>query len=185
MLNPWHSEAPALRSALQSLLVEPGSFTAALRARVGDIDVRPLSEGWSTVRGEEALALQLMGVRQAYVREVLLAGEQQQWVFARSVIPAASLRGPNRELTKLGKQALGSLLFAGEGRRVSLEFCRLTARQPLAARLRTHGILFSQGLPARRSLFLYRQAPLLVQEVLLPDLITWGNHVTPMANPLG
>ncbi|QGX40245.1 chorismate--pyruvate lyase family protein [Permianibacter aggregans] len=185
MLNPWQNDAPALRPVLQRLLLEPGSFTAALRSRLGDIAVRPLSEGWSTARGEEALALQMMGVRQAFVREVLLVGEQQQWVFARSVIPAASLRGPNRELTKLGTQALGSLLFAGEGQRTNLEFCRLTARQPLAARLRAHGIVFSQGLPARRSVFLYRRMPLLVQEVLLPDLIYWGNHVAPMANPLG
>lgn len=184
MLPSWRAVAPPVRPSLNALLNEAGSFTQALRSCVGEVRVQPLREGWSTVRGEEALALDVMGVRQAFVREVLLISEPRRWVFARSVIPSSSLRGPNRELTQLGKQALGSVLFAGEGKRVTLEFSLLSGRHMLTRRLHSLGVEFQTGLPARRSVFQYRSLPLLVQEVLLPDLMEWSAHVPQLAKPL-
>lgn len=178
MSQLWRQHPPFLRGDLKALFTDVGSFTSALSARVGNIIVQPVHEAWMQLRGEEAVALGLIGTRQAYVREVVLGNGRQQWVFARSVIPALSLRGPNRELTQLGKSALGSLLFSGDGQRMSLEYRELNGTHLLAHRLRQLHLPFLRGLPARRSLFHYRQKPLLVQEVLLPDLMEWQIHAS-------
>ena len=179
----WRQQPPFLRADLKALLTDEGSFTKALSARVGGIVVQPLSEAWMQLRGEEAVVLGLIGTRQAYVREVVLGDGRHQWVFARSVIPAMSLRGPNRELTQLGKSALGSLLFSGDGQRLSLEYREINGTHLLAHRMRQLHLPFLRGLPARRSVFHYRHKPLLVQEVLLPDLMEWHIHA-PKTDPM-
>lgn len=170
MLPNWRETAPAWLPSLHQLMTEPGSFTAALTARLGPITVRPLLQHWQVIRGDEAQTLALLAPQPCYVREVLLCREQQPVIFARTVIPARSLLGANRELTQLGGRALGALLFAGDGVRLSLQFRSLDGRDLLARRLLQLQLPWQRGLPARRSLFHLRGAPLLVQEVALPAL---------------
>lgn len=167
----WRDEAPAWTPALQQLMTEPGSFTAALTARLGPITVRPLLQQWQVIRADEAQQLGLASPQPCYVREVVLCRDHQPVIFARTVIPSRSLLGANRELTQLGGRALGALLFAGHGERVSLQYRSLDGRELLARRLLQHLLPWQRGLPARRSLFRLRGAPLLVQEVALPALV--------------
>lgn len=167
----WRDEAPAWTPALHQLMTEPGSFTAALTARLGPISVRPLLQHWQVVRGDEAQALALAAPQPCYVREVLLCRDNQPVIFARTVIPARSLLGANRELTQLGGRALGALLFAGDGERVTLQYRSLDGRELLARRLLQLQLSWQRGQPARRSLFRLRGAPLLVQEVAMPALL--------------
>ncbi|NQD35422.1 chorismate lyase [Permianibacter sp. IMCC34836] len=166
----WREQAPGWPPALQQLMTETGSFTEALIARLGPITVRPLLQHWQTVRGEEASALGFNAPQPCYVREVVLCRDELAVIFARTVIPARSLLGPNRELTQLGGRALGALLFAGDGVRETLQYRSLDGRELLARRLLQLQLPWQRGIPARRSRFLLRGAPLLVHEVALPAL---------------
>lgn len=173
MQPSWRDEAPAWAPPLTALMTETGSFTAALTARLGAISVRPLHQHWQVIRGEESLPLALPSAQPCFVREVLLCREQTPVIYARTVIPARSLNGANRELTQLGGRALGALLFAGDGERVTLQYRSLDGRETLARRMLHLQLPWQRGLPARRSLFRLRAAPLLVQEVALPALMQW------------
>ena len=78
---------------------------------------------------------------------------------ARSVLPLASLRGPNRGLAHMGSRSLGSELY----------------RRPMARRDRIwvrHGAAPSGQTPCwgRQSRFIKRGRPLLVAEHFLPAL---------------
>jgi len=166
----WREHAPAWTPALHQLMTEPGSFTEALVARLGAISVWPLRQQWQVIRGDEAAALALAAPQPCFVREVVLRRGDAAVIFARSVIPARSLLGPNQELTQLGGRALGALLFAGNGVRESLHYRSLDGRELLSRRLLQLQLPWQRGLPARRSVFLLRGAPLLVHEVALPAL---------------
>ena len=48
---------------------------------------------------------------QALIREVILQCNDEPWVFARSIVPISSLKGPLRQLRLLGNQPLGALIF--------------------------------------------------------------------------
>lgn len=134
------------------------SLTQRLQALAGgDFCVQLLAQHWARPAPEEARRLRLPPGRYALIREVALHGQGQVWVRARSVVPAASLRGAGRRLQRLGQRSLGSLLFRDPGlRRSPIEICRL--QQP-------EGQVF-----ARRSQFIYHGHPLLVAECFLPAL---------------
>ena len=87
-------------------------------------------------------------------------------VFARSVLPRASLRGVWRNLGALGSRPLGAVLFAD----------RKVTRTPLAFRKlrQLHPISFyigQAGLWARRSVFVRAGHAILVTEVFLPGVL--------------
>ena len=57
---------------------------------------------------------QLLGIgdrQRALVREVILFGANQPWVYARSIVPLTTLTGRLRKLRRLTNQPLGELLF--------------------------------------------------------------------------
>jgi len=112
----------------------------------------------------------------ALVREVRLICEGQgAWVFARTLIPVAGLRGRASRLTRLGSRPLGQLLFSEPGvHRGETEMTLLDTRHALY-----HAALAGEGLgqgkrPAilwgRRTLFRLGNCPLLVNEIFLPEL---------------
>ena len=107
----------------------------------------------------------------ALVREVELLCHDQPWVFARTVIPATSLRGPARRLGRLRERPLGQVLFADpRTRRGSTEIARLLPRHPLF----NVAVGALPQIPAeiwgRRTLFYFAGHPLLVNEIFLPKI---------------
>jgi chorismate--pyruvate lyase len=103
------------------------------------------------------------------VREVELLCDEMPWVFARSVIPATSLRGRARRLGNLGERPLGGVLFADPGlRRGVTQIARLLPRHPLYAAACDHLIEKPGELWGRRSVFFFAGKPLLVNEIFLP-----------------
>ena len=105
------------------------------------------------------------------IREVQLRCDHEAWVFARTLIPAATLRGRARRLARLGDRPLGALLFADpatERRRV--EVGRLVPRHPLFAHAARHLDHRPRALWGRRTLFVYAGRPLLVNEIFLPGV---------------
>jgi chorismate--pyruvate lyase len=153
-LNPPH--------VLRRWLLDQGSLTRRLQCRCGSggFRVELLSERLERPRVSEAALLGLAPRRLARVRQVYLCCGNRRWVYARTVIPQATLHGPNAGLTRLGTRPLGGFLFSHP--QVSRGTLQLAC-----ARLRQAG----PGAFGRRSLFYLRGRPLLVSEFFLDEFV--------------
>ena len=153
-------------------LRDTGSLTARLKRCCGNgFRVHLLHQGWGRPLGSERRLLRIRRGATAVVREVELLCHETPLVFARTVIPSASLRGPAKRLTLLGERPLGEVLFTDPHmRRGQMEVARLLPRHPLFGAA-TAGL---EQLPAeiwgRRTLFHLGDASLLVNEVFLPAI---------------
>jgi len=154
-------------------LYDQGSLTAALKCacRSPRFQVRVLHQGWGRPLYSEARVLGSRSGAIAIVREVELHCDGVPWVFARTLIPASSLRGSARRLAHLGERPLGEVLFSDRRmQRGVMEMARLSSRhrlfQSAVARLpKRPGAIWG-----RRTLFHMGRHPLLVNELFLPDI---------------
>lgn len=155
--------------AIADWLFDPASLTARIIATCkGKFSVRLVSVERSLPRLDESLALNMRGRNQAVVRQVFLCCDDVPLVYARTIIPLTSLRGPLRGLTRLGTKPLGAVLFAVPTmRRSVIEVARLTPQHPCYAAIQTHG---SETIWGRRSVFHLHGRPLLVSEYFLPGI---------------
>ena len=120
---------------------------------------------------DEARVLTLRLDAWAWSREVQLLCGDRPWVFARTLIPAATLNGRGRRLTHLGTRPLGEVLFADPGiHRGPVEIARIVAGQTLHQRAFTGFIEPPDAIWGRRSVFWIDGLPLLVCEIFLTDL---------------
>ena len=170
----WQGRRPAhgLPVELARWLFDPGSLTRRLRQCCpNQFQVRVLWQGWSRPSRDEAHALRLRLDAWAWTREVQLLCGNQAWVFARTLIPAATLYGRGRRLTRLGGRPLGEVLFTDPGvQRGPVEIARIMAGQRLHQRALAGFGESPKALWGRRSLFRMDHRPLLVCEIFLPDL---------------
>lgn len=148
-------QAPA---EVRDWLADGGSLTRRLQ-RFGTFRVVPQRQMIAAPHAEEAALLGLPGRQHALIREVLLYVDDVPVVFARSVLPLASLKGANRVLGHMARRSLGAELF----------------RAPRAKRAQvwaTQAVVPGGVEPCwgRQSLFLKRGKPLLVAEFFLPAL---------------
>lgn len=162
-LESLHEQPPA---SLSGWLLHPGSLTAALKHEShGRFRVQVLHQGWQQPTLEERRALDLRPRQFALIREVLLYGCDQPWVYARSVLPMRSLQGKSRYLRSLDSRPLGELLFSEAGIRrgpIVLNHLQRNTQcqlQELAAE--------RDEAWGRRSTFWLRDKPLLVAETFL------------------
>lgn len=149
--------------------MDEGSLTARLQAHsAGAFAVSVLRQDWGAARTSE---LRLLGCRpgqKMLVREVILHGHQQPWVFARSLVPYTSLTGRLKALRNLDNRPLGALLFQDPGmRRDPLELASIEPKHQYV----DAGYQPDQTLWGRRSLFYLDDQPLLVSEVFLPAFL--------------
>ncbi len=157
---------------LADWLLDSGSLTQRLRqVCLGQFRVRVLWQGWNRPSYDEARVLGVRLDARVWIREVQLLGNEQPWVFARTLIPAQTLSGCGRRLTQLGTRPLGEVLFADPGvRRGPVEVARIVFGQRLHQRAFTGLVESSDTLWGRRSVFWIADRPLLVCEIFLPDL---------------
>lgn len=166
----WHSyrRTPlfATSSDLRSWLLDRGSLTERLiRASKGQFEVKILFQGMGAPRPSERRALDLPARQRALIREVVLLGNHQPWVYARSIIPMKTLTGRLRKLRKLDNRPLGALLFNDPGMtRGPIEISNLPICEPW---LSTIPDTYGNPAQGRRSLFWLDGKPLLVSEVFL------------------
>lgn len=93
-------------------------------------------------------------------------------VFARSVLPKSSLYGPWRALASLGRQPLGTALFAKlHVVRAPLHYRKLAPAHMLYRHATASLATRPAYLWARRSVFWRGNAPILVTEVFLPGML--------------
>lgn len=142
LLRPWLF---AEGSLTQRLLVESD----------GDFRVQILAQRWQRPAPGEARLLDLDPAARALVREVILFGAGQPWVYARSILPHATLSGDLRRLRKLQNSSLGALLFTYPG----------LTRRPFE-------LACADGLWGRRSRFEIDARALIVSEFFLPVFLS-------------
>lgn len=174
-----------LPAGLADWLFDPGSLTRRLRGLCGDrFCVRVLYQGRTRPSRDEARVLRLRLDAWAWTREVQLLCDEQPWVFARTLIPARTLRGRGRRLTQLGTRPLGEVLFADPRvRRGPVEIARIAAGQRLHQRAFAGFAEPSQAIWGRRSVFHLDGCPLLVCEFFLPDLPVSARHRPDRVSP--
>jgi chorismate--pyruvate lyase len=154
---------PAPAAEVAAWLFNEDSLTRRLTRLSDDaFSVRPLLQGWQTLRSDECAALGVADGSVGWVREVFLCGHAQPWVFARSVAARSALAGAEFDLERLGSRSLGELLFCDNRFvRGELQATRYPAQWlPQAVR--------EEHLWARRSCFRRGELALLVAEVFLP-----------------
>lgn len=149
-------------------LLAEGSLTGHLRAICPErFGLEVLRQGRHLAQPDEAHALRMAQTTPALLREVALHCDGRPLVVARTVIPAATLRGKRQRLARMGSQPLGALLFSDRtARRGPLEVAHLTLRQAGIA----HPPPVRAPVWGRRAVFHLGGAPLLVSEFFLPAL---------------
>lgn len=174
----WRPRYQYPRDAIPALtrgwLLDPGSLTRRLQCACrGRFSVRVLAQGRGRPHWGEMRALGLRDRGRAVIREVLLCCDGEPWVYARSVIPATTLRGRERRLDHLGNRSLGPWLFAQPSlRRTLFELVRI--RPGDGGYRAATGSDSGPPIWGRRSVFSVHGRPLLVSEVFLPTLPAGG-----------
>ena len=170
----WYPHRRYLRSGIPAdlavWLLDPASLTQRLlQLCPGAFRVRLRSQQWDRPRPDEAQALGMRYDGRALVRQVQLLCNDSPWVYARTVIPATSMRGKLQRLAHLGTRPLGAVLFADPGmRRGIVELARITRGQRLYADALQRSHQRPDAIWGRRSVFRIAGKPLLVSEIFLP-----------------
>ncbi|MFV1973611.1 MAG: chorismate lyase, partial [Thiohalobacterales bacterium] len=165
-----HYPRSGIPADLAGWLLDPASLTRRLLQLCPDaFRVRLLSQQWGRPRADEAQALGMRYDGQAIIRQVQLLCDDSPWVYARTVIPATSMRGKLKRLAHLGTRPLGAMLFADPGmRRGIVELARITRGQQLYVDALQRPGKHTDAVWGRRSVFRITGKPLLVSEIFLP-----------------
>jgi probable chorismate--pyruvate lyase len=148
----WQPEdAPEVQHILfpiQHWLFEKGSLTARLKQRCHQFEVKVQSEKWIEKTFENETAL--LPAESYWCREVVLYGDGEPWVAARTLI-SKDLLTHYQSLSTLGNKPIGEWLFSLSAQRGGIQWAKD----------------LESGLYARRSLFLVQEMPLLISELFL------------------
>jgi chorismate--pyruvate lyase len=161
-----HLRSDQLPAATKAWLLDSGSLTARLiSASNNSFRVQVLAQQWQRPRLSERRLLKMSHRDIAIVREVALLCGGVPWVFARSVIPAASLTGSLNHLRKLSGSPLGAMLFSDPSmRRAAFQLAKIAGdSEQIPTTLRQ-----SEALWGRRSRFELQGKALMVSELFLP-----------------
>ncbi|MDH5573006.1 MAG: chorismate lyase [Gammaproteobacteria bacterium] len=168
-----HMYAQPVPAEMACWLYDSGSLTLRLqRACQTGFRVEVIQQSWQRPMLNEAVRLGISANVMALVRQVCLYCNDLPAVYARTVIPAQTLRGAEQHLAKLGTRPLGAVLFADPNmRRDEIEVACIRSGQ----RIYNSATSMLSELPeliwARRSVFYLSNKPLLVNEVFLPDIV--------------
>ena len=158
---------------LKPWLLDTGSLTKRLKnAFPGTFEVQVLYHDWGRPTHDERRFLSMEEREQASIREVVLVCNGQPRVYARSILPASSLEGKNRQLLFLKNRPLGAFIFAQPDlQRGPIELTRAPAQN-------------GETLWGRRSRFTLDNKPLAVCEYFLPGMTQCSTEAPPTAGAL-
>jgi chorismate--pyruvate lyase len=176
----WLSSAEVKipNSTLNDWLLDTGSLTERVQAACSEFSLQLLGQQTLEPHSSELLMLQDNGLTTYQIREIVLCGDEQPWVFARSVIPQAVIEA---ELSNLGNEPLGKRLFNDKRfTRSEFQVCTLSYEQ-LSEQLAGQSASQSesevkQDLWGRRSVFTFGSHHLIVAEVFLPGSPAYGHN---------
>lgn len=157
---------------LRRWLVDRGSLTRRIQLRCSAFRLDVISQRMASARPDEAAIIGLKPGLRCLQREVTLNCGPHPVIFAHSVAPFRTLKGPWRMLGGLGARPLGAALFADPCvQRHPLHFRQVGVHHALYRRAAGLIGALPPTLWARRSLFVLANAPLLVTEVFLPAIL--------------
>ena len=153
---------------LKNWLLDTGSLTERVQSLSEHFSLELIGQRTQTPHDNELALLHGNGNTSYQAREILLCGNHQPWVFARSIIPQAFV---DSELSDLGREPLGKRLFNDTRfTRSQFQLCIVQASQ--------FGIEGNQTLWGRRSLFTLDNYSMIVAEVFLPHSPAYGQSAT-------
>lgn len=164
-----HIDRAELPPGLRTLLCEQRSLTRRLKRCCGsEFRLELKDQSWARPFRDEALCLGLNPSVLALIRQVYLYCGAKPLVYARTVIPAVTLHGGARQLAFLGSRPLGDVLFADKTAcRQNLTVAQIPADDKRFELATGEDWVGLRALWARRSLFHFRDKPLLVVEIFL------------------
>jgi chorismate--pyruvate lyase len=168
----------ALPKPLKPWLLDTGSLTQRLITSCdGAFCVRVLNQHWARPHINESQRLRMPANEYALIREVHLLCDGEPWVFARTVIPPHTLRGPLRRLARLQNKSLGAVLFANKAIvRTGLEIAHIDKDRQIYKLATGHLPQTTQPIWGRRSVFSLHRRSLLVSEIFLPQIGDYRAH---------
>ncbi|WP_164513470.1 chorismate--pyruvate lyase family protein [Thiosocius teredinicola] len=163
---------PGSSPQMQAWLSDRGSLTRSVIASCrGKFRIDLLAQQRGEALPSEAAMLGSERTAATLIREVHLCCGRDAYVYARTLMPLSSLRGPVHALTQLGRRPLGEVLFSNPTtRRLRVEVACITPRHRLFARATDHLARKPEALWGRRTLFEYGGERILVNEIFLPGL---------------
>ncbi len=169
----WQSAPPPSLTPHQKFwLFRPGALTGGLR-RLGAVDLRVVREKADALRAEEAWMLAQPPRSGIWLREICMAIDGTDAVFARSFTPLASSHALWQGMRRLRTRPLADMLYHDSQITRSRFFvCRLHRQHPLYRSVHNHLGSRCPGpneIFARCSVFWRLGQPLLVAEAFLPD----------------
>lgn len=174
-LELWAPGIEVLRTAPASVrgwLTEEGLLTDRIAAACGVPAGLTVIEQRVGFLSREQQALLRAPATSCFVREIVLTGRGQPWVFAQTLVPDCTLEA-HPWLAELGEASLGATLAGLSGiERGSFEYAPLPDAHPLGARALASAATASGSAWARRSWFALRGRRLLVQEVFLAPVLS-------------
>ena len=133
----------------------------------GQFRVQVIRQYWQKPLRSESLLLNVNSEKTAFIREVFLYCREQPWVFARTIIPLATLRGELQKLTQLGSRPLGQVLWSNHAiARGDMQIARFNPGTAMYNDCQSA----SPEIWGRRSLFQLGNKPLLVNELFLDQI---------------
>jgi len=161
-LQYWLTDRDSLTKRLVSACVQNNK----------QFSVDVISESWQKPLRSEAKNLQINPENYCFVRQVHLYCGDTPWVYARTIIPPATLHGELQKLTNLGSQPLGAVLFANKHiKRLPIQISKISPFQDIFTTATSRSLYKKkQEIWGRRSVFKISNSPLLVSEIFLPEL---------------
>lgn len=164
----WQKKATNISPLLNNWLFDTSSLTNRLVAASSSFRVELL--GQKVIPCSAAETCEAIEVNEdVLVREVLLYCNNLPHVFARSLLPLASLTGEQKKLAQLGEQPLGQVIFNDPSlERKWIEVASFTQSSSVGGLVNQLKLKANYPLWGRRSLFHIQAKPLIVAEVFLP-----------------
>ena len=153
---------------LKNWLLDTGSLTERLQSQCTSFHLTLIGQRQSEITLEEFQRVcspeQQLNQKEWQVREVLLWGDNQPWVFARSIIPQRLCEG---DFVNLNTKPLGQLIFNDKRfKRMPFEVTHMCPSKVFLAQLH---IRSENELWGRRSAFSFEDLKMTVSEVFLPS----------------
>ncbi|MDP5054032.1 MAG: chorismate lyase [Congregibacter sp.] len=155
-----------LLAPVRDWLLDDGSLTQHLLNTGKQFSLERWRQRWEAPSRDERKLLGMPLREQAMVRQIVMRLDGQAVVYARSVFPVSTLKGPLLRLRHLHNQSLGAFLFSRpDMRRSPFQIASLAGDDGyLPPALHQDSRAW-----ARRSCFWVARKPMLVSEVFLKD----------------
>ncbi len=153
---------------LKNWLLDTGSLTERLQSQCTSFHLTIIGQQQSNITPEEfqrvRASQQQFNPKEWQVREVILWGDNQPWVFARSIIPQKLCEN---DFINLNNKPLGQLIFNDKRfERMPFEVTNMSPSNAFQAQLQ---LSTEMDLWGRRSVFNFENLKMSVSEVFLPN----------------